>query len=312
MRERAALGVLAGERGSGSPRRAGSRRRAPRPAPSRSRPRASARAGARAASAASRSPSKPSGSWSSCSFSASSRSAGTAVTTAPPVSAGILPSFVGRGSAIDAFSRSCAARSSCCVSSKSASRLVLGEDALVDELGRVELADGRLRGDLRDHQRLRVRGLVLLVVAEAAVADEVDDDVVAELLPVGEREPDRRDRRLRVVRVHVDDRDVEPLREVARVARRAALVRVGREADLVVRDQVERAAGRVAVEAGEVERLGDDALARERRVAVDQDRQRDGGVVDAGAARAVGLLGARPALDDRDRPPRDGSGSERA
>jgi hypothetical protein len=47
-----------------------------------------------------------------------------------------------------------------------------------------------LGGNLSDHQRLRVRGLVLLVVAEAAVADEIDDDVVAELLPVGEREPD--------------------------------------------------------------------------------------------------------------------------
>ena len=56
--------------------------------------------------------------------------------------------------------------------------------------------------------------------------------------------------------------------------------------------------GRVAVEAGEIERLGDDPLAREGGVAVDEDRQRDGGVVDAGAGRAVGLLGARPPLDD--------------
>ena len=31
---------------------------------------------------------------------------------------------------------------------------------------------------------------------------------------------------------------------------------------------------------------------------MDQDRQRDGGIMDAGAAGAVGLLGARPALDD--------------
>src|SRR3712207_6913290 len=44
--------------------------------------------------------------------------------------------------------------------------------------------------------------------------------------------------RLGVVRVHVNDRDVEPLREVARVARGAALDRIGREPDLVVRDHV--------------------------------------------------------------------------
>jgi hypothetical protein len=70
----------------------------------------------------------------------------------------------------------------------------------------------------------------------------------------------------------VHDRDVEALREVARVTRRAALGRIGREADLVVRDQMERAAGRVALEAVQVERLGNDALSGKRRIAVDQDR----------------------------------------
>ena len=42
---------------------------------------------------------------------------------------------------------------------------------------------------------------------------------------VREREPDRGDRRLGVVGVDVDDRDVEALRQVARVARRAAVLR---------------------------------------------------------------------------------------
>jgi hypothetical protein len=32
---------------------------------------------------------------------------------------------------------------------------------------------------------------------------------------------------------------------------------------------------------------------------VNEDRQGDSGVVDAGARRAIGLLGARAALDDR-------------
>ena len=135
-------------------------------------------------------------------------------------------------------------------------------------------------------------------MAEAAVADEVDHEVVAELGAVGEREPDGAQGGLGVVGVDVDDRDVEALREVARVPGRAALGRVGREADLVVRDQVERAAGRVALEALQVERLRDDPLAGEGGVAVDQHRQRDRRVVQPGAARAVGLLGARPALDD--------------
>ena len=96
----------------------------------------------------------------------------------------------------------------------------------------------------------------------------------------------------------MDDRAVESLREVARVARRAAARRVGREADLVVRDEVERAAGAVAGERLEVERLRDDPLAGERGVAVEEDRERDARVGVAVARGAIGLLGARAALDD--------------
>ena len=72
--------------------------------------------------------------------------------------------------------------------------------------GRVGLADRRLPLDALGLERLRVRRLVLLVVPEAAVADEVDDDVVAELRAVGEREPDRGQRGLGIVGVHVHDR----------------------------------------------------------------------------------------------------------
>ena len=176
--------------------------------------------------------------------------------------------------------------------------LVLAEDPLADELSRVELAHRRVALDLGGHDRLRVRGLVLLVVAEAAVADEVDDDVVAEAAAVGHREPDGRDRGLRVIGVDVNDRRVEALREVGRVPGRPALRRVGGEADLVVGDDVEGPAGRVALERVQVERLGDDPLARERGVAVQQDREREPRVVCPVAGRAVGLICAGHPLDD--------------
>ena len=42
---------------------------------------------------------------------------------------------------------------------------------------RVQLGDGRVLLDLRRHRRLRVGGLVRLVVAVAAIADQVDDHV---------------------------------------------------------------------------------------------------------------------------------------
>jgi hypothetical protein len=68
--------------------------------------------------------------------------------------------------------------------------------------------------DLVVHERLGVAGLVGLVVAEAAVPDQVDHRVAAELAPEAHREADGVDARLDVVGVHVDDRKVVALREV--------------------------------------------------------------------------------------------------
>ncbi len=204
----------------------------------------------------------------------------------------------GSGSRNDARRWSCASRSVSTRLLEELARLFLRQHARLDEAIRVRLPHRLLALDLLRHQRLRVRGLVLLVVPEAPVPDEVYDEVVAELLPVGERKPDRRQRSLGIVGVHMDDWHVEAFREVARVAGRAPLGWVGREPDLVVGDDVERPAGGVAVDRVEVERLGDDALARERRVAVDEDRERDRRVVDAASARPIRLLRPRMALDD--------------
>ena len=53
----------------------------------------------------------------------------------------------------------------------------------------------------------------------------------------------------------------------------AALVRVGGEADLIIGDDMQRATDLVAFEFGQVERLHDDALTGESRVAVQEDGQ---------------------------------------
>ena len=174
----------------------------------------------------------------------------------------------------------------------------LVDQPVLDQPARVELARAGLLEDLLRHQRLRVRRLVPFAVAEAAVADEVDEDVVAELVPVRHRQSDRRDRSLGVVGVDVDDRDVEALGQIAGVARGSAFHRIGGEADLVVGDDVERAARGVPLEVLEVEGLRDDPLAGEGCVAVDQDRQRHVRVVDPGSRAAVGLLRAGASLDD--------------
>ena len=218
--------------------------------------------------------------------------------------AGAETSGAGAGKAggalpIAARSCSCARRSVDGDLGDEGRRFVFREHAVRDEPGGIHGADRRLLENPLDHQRLRVGRVVLLVVAEAAVADEIDDEVVAELRPVGEREPDGGERRLGVVRVDVDDRDVEALRQVARVAGGAAFGRVGGVPHLVVRDQVERAARRVPLERLQVERLGDDTLTGERGVSVDENRQCHRRVVNACAARAVRLLRPGTTLDHR-------------
>ena len=60
---------------------------------------------------------------------------------------------------------------------------------------------------------------------------------------------------------------------IAREARRTRVRRVGGEPDLIVGDEVNRAADAIALEHRHVQRLGHHPFAREGRVAVDDDRK---------------------------------------
>ena len=177
--------------------------------------------------------------------------------------------------------------------------VLLRDHALGDQPVRVQLPHRRMVLDLRVHERLGVGRLVGLVVAEAAVADQVDQRVAPEALAEAHRQPHGGDAGLHVVAVHVDDRDVEALCEVGGVAGRAALLGVGGEPELVVGDDVDRSARVVAVERLQVERLRHHALRREGGVAVDQHRQHHGGVVMGLAVLARGLVRAGAALHHR-------------
>jgi hypothetical protein len=93
----------------------------------------------------------------------------------------------------------------------------------------------------------------------------------------------------------VEDRDLKHLRDVRRVRGRTSLLRRRRETDLVVHDDVNRPAHGVRVEQAHVERFLNHALAGNRRVAVDQNR-------DLSAARHVAdaiLLRPRAPKHDR-------------
>ena len=154
-----------------------------------------------------------------------------------------------------------------------------------------------MRADLLVHQRLGERRLVALVVAEAAIAEHVDHDRLLELLPELGRDLGGEDHRFGIVAVHVEDRRLDHLGDVGRIGRRARVARIGGEADLVVDDEVDRAAGAVALQAGQAEAFRHHALAGERRVAVHQQRHHHGAVVRRRAVLV--LLGAHLAEHHR-------------
>ena len=108
-------------------------------------------------------------------------------------------------------------------------------DAFAHETLAPHLSRRGMRLDRRVQRRLRERRLVALVVPVTTIADEIDEEVLLELRAIRDAKPHGGDARLQVVGVHVHDRNLEALREIARVVRRARVDRVGREADLVVR-----------------------------------------------------------------------------
>ena len=172
----------------------------------------------------------------------------------------------------------------------------------------VELQRRLVSLDRLVHQGLGEHRLVTLVVAEPPIAEDVDDDVLVELLAELGRNAGGVHHSFRVVAVDVEDRRLDHERDVGRIGRRARVLRRGREADLVVDDDVDRAAGPVALQTREAEALRDDALPCEGCVAMQQDRQHLG-AVDVALLR---LLRAHLAEDDRvDRLEVRGVGGER-
>ena len=146
------------------------------------------------------------------------------------------------------------------------------------------------------HQRLGQRGGVLLVVAQLAEADDVEHDVALEFRAEVQRQLGGEHHGVGIVAVDVEHRGFDHLDHVGAIHRGARIARIGRgEADLVVDDDVQRAARAVAARQREVQRFHHDALAGDGRVAVHQHRQHLLAFVVAAAL----LAGADAALDHR-------------
>jgi hypothetical protein len=76
------------------------------------------------------------------------------------------------------------------------------------------------------HQRLRDHRLVLLVVAELAEADDVDDDILLEGLAELDAKLGNQRHRFRIVAIDVEDRRIGHLEDVGAVVTRTVVARV--------------------------------------------------------------------------------------
>ena len=168
--------------------------------------------------------------------------------------------------------------------------VALGDDAFTDQPLAVDFQRGRVRADLLVHQRLGERGLVAFVVAETPVAEHVDDHRALEFHPVFGRNLGGVNHRFRIVAVDVEDQRLDHLGDVGRIRRRARVARIGGESDLVVDDEVQRAAGAVALQIRQPETFRHHALAGEGGIAVHEQRQHHGALLRRGAVLI--LLGA--------------------
>ena len=149
---------------------------------------------------------------------------------------------------------------------------VIADDAFSDQPLAVDFQRGRMRADFLVHQRLGERRLVAFVVAEAAVAEHVDDHRPLEFHAVFGGDLRGVDHRFRIVAIHMENQRLDHLGDVGGIGRRARIARIGGKADLVVDDEMHRAAGAVALQAGQPETFRHHALPGESGVAVHQQR----------------------------------------
>ena len=113
-------------------------------------------------------------------------------------------------------------------------------------------------------------------MAVAAVADDVQHDVTGEAHAEFGGHAGAEHHRFRVVPVHVQDRRLDRFRHIGAIETRVGVCRHRGEADLVVDDQVDRAAGAVADQLAHRQSFVDQSLPSEGRVAMHQNGHHGG------------------------------------
>lgn len=155
--------------------------------------------------------------------------------------------------------------------------ILLGKGAVLQELVGVDIDLWLVGLNALVHQWLGERWLISLVVAVLSVADQVDNDIRAELrAPIGSKLADKVNS-LNIISVNVEHWGVNGLGDIGAVGGRASKTWVSGETDLVVHDDVDSSAGRVGWKSVETEALVDDTLGGESSISVEKDAH--GGVV---------------------------------
>ena len=145
------------------------------------------------------------------------------------------------------------------------------DDPGIEELAGEETANRRMGVDFGVEGGLGEVRLVALVVSVPAIANDIENDVLVEFLAEFEGELDDVSGGQGVVAIDVKDREAEGFSGSGTIASGAGVGSEGGEGNLVIDDNVDGATRAVALEAGEIEGFGHDALADESAVAVNQD-----------------------------------------
>lgn len=116
-----------------------------------------------------------------------------------------------------------------------------GDLPVLDEFLRPQFSDGFVAAYDIVHTGLGEAGFVEFVVTIATVADEVDEEIFFEFALVGEGDASNFDTGGGVIGIDVEDGDFEAFGEVTGVKGAASIVGKGREAELIVGDDMDRA-----------------------------------------------------------------------
>ena len=123
------------------------------------------------------------------------------------------------------------------------------------------------------HQWLRETGFVAFIMAKAAVAPHVDDDVAVECLAEFNRNFTGEGHRFGIITIDVEYWRLNALCNVGWIRRRPRILRAGCETNLVVHDKVQATAGIIPTNAGKAEALPNDALTSKGRVTMQKHGQ---------------------------------------